>query len=83
MSADATPYHRHLITHAEHPIAAPLGEPSVAALLDRALGPAGQRPAAPRLLDLGCGQAAWPLRALEARPEATAVGVDVDADALA
>ncbi|UED84529.1 SAM-dependent methyltransferase [Streptomyces profundus] len=70
-----TDYNRHLITHANHPIAAPLADERVDVLLDRALA---HRPRGGRLLDLGCGQAAWPLRALATRPEATAVGVDLD-----
>jgi SAM-dependent methyltransferase len=67
-------YHRHLITHADHPIAAPLAEPSVAQVLDRAMRGLER----PRLLDLGCGEGAWLNRALSARPDATAVGVDLD-----
>ncbi|GAA2269715.1 MULTISPECIES: SAM-dependent methyltransferase [Kitasatospora] len=72
---------RHLISriaHAEHPIAAPLSDESVRGLLDRVLG-AGAR----RMLDLGCGEGAWLLRALAARPELHAVGVDLDARGLA
>ncbi|MDT0265277.1 class I SAM-dependent methyltransferase [Streptomyces sp. DSM 44915] len=80
MTTDEAPYQRHLITHAEHPIAAPLSEESVAALLRRALA---DRAGPVRLLDLGCGQAAWPLRALAAHPTATAVGVDLDPGGLA
>ncbi|MDT0443685.1 SAM-dependent methyltransferase [Streptomyces johnsoniae] len=74
-------YERHLITHAGHPIAAPLSDASVDALLAAALAhvPDG----AGRLLDLGCGEGAWPLRALAARPGARAVGVDVNGAALA
>ncbi|SOD62001.1 Methyltransferase domain-containing protein [Streptomyces zhaozhouensis] len=79
MSDALTPHARHLITHAEHPVAAPLAEASVDAVLAHALG---RGRAAPRLLDLGCGQAAWPLRALAGRPDATAVGVDLNAGAL-
>ncbi|RSS51646.1 cyclopropane-fatty-acyl-phospholipid synthase family protein, partial [Streptomyces sp. WAC06614] len=37
----------------------------------------------PRLLDLGCGQAEWLLRALAAHPTATADGVDLSGPALA
>ncbi|MDT0347245.1 SAM-dependent methyltransferase [Streptomyces litchfieldiae] len=73
-------YARHLITHAGHPIAGPLTEAALADVLDAALA---HRPDAGRLLDLGCGQAVWPLRALTARPGARAVGVDVNGAALA
>ncbi|MEU9131170.1 SAM-dependent methyltransferase, partial [Kitasatospora sp. NPDC048540] len=57
------------IAHRHHPVAAPLSDGSVARLLERAL-PAGDG----RLLDLGCGQGAWLLRALSARPGLRAVG---------
>ncbi|WP_103529767.1 cyclopropane-fatty-acyl-phospholipid synthase family protein [Streptomyces sp. SM12] len=67
-------YHRHLVTHADHPVAAPLSEDSVRVLLDRAM----PRDRAPLLLDLGCGQGTWLLRALAARPDAEGVGVDID-----
>lgn len=60
------------LAHADHPIAAPLADRTVDRLLERAL----RRPDA-HLLDLGCGQGAWLLRALQARPAATAVGVDI------
>lgn len=62
------------LAHTHHPIAAPLAEASVARLLERAL-PAGEG----RVLDLGCGEAAWLRRALDARPGLHAVGVDLDA----
>jgi SAM-dependent methyltransferase len=68
-------YQRHMITHADHPIAAPLSEDAIAAVLRHA--------DATRLLDLGCGQAIWPLRALTHRPGARAVGIDVNGDGLA
>ncbi|MGK5531241.1 SAM-dependent methyltransferase [Streptomyces sp. URMC 129] len=74
------PYRRHLITHAEHPVAAPLHDDAVAALLDAALA---HVPGGGRLLDLGCGEAPWLLRALATRPSARAVGVDLSADTLA
>ncbi|MFB7475978.1 SAM-dependent methyltransferase [Kitasatospora sp. NPDC056184] len=67
------------LAHARHPIAAPLSDGSVAALLARALAPDEEG----RALDLGCGRAAWLLRALAARPRWRAVGVDLDAAALA
>ncbi|MER5354020.1 class I SAM-dependent methyltransferase [Kitasatospora sp. NPDC002551] len=65
------------LAHARHPIAAPLSDGSVAALLDRALAADEGR-----ALDLGCGRAAWLLRALSARPRWRATGVDLDAAAL-
>lgn len=67
------------LAHAHHPVAAPLADPVVERLLRRALPADG----APRILDLGCGQAEWLLRALAAHPEARADGVDVSAAALA
>ena len=66
------------IAHAEHPIAAPLGDESVRRLLDRAL-PRGDE----RILDLGCGAGAWLSCALTGRPAARAEGVDIDADTIA
>ncbi|MFJ8045209.1 SAM-dependent methyltransferase [Kitasatospora sp. NPDC096147] len=68
---------RFRIAHTHHPIAAPLSDGSVERLLARALdGRAG------RLLDLGCGEGAWLLRALTGTPGLRAVGVDLDATAL-
>ncbi|MFE9395059.1 SAM-dependent methyltransferase [Streptomyces flavidovirens] len=66
------------LAHASHPVAAPLDDESVRRLLGRAVVRGDER-----LLDLGCGQAEWLVRALVAHPEATAVGVDVSEDALA
>jgi SAM-dependent methyltransferase len=66
-----------LLAHADHPIAAPLDDDSVRELLDRAL-PAGDE----RILDLGCGEAAWLLRALTAQPRLVAEGVDLSEGAL-
>ncbi|MDH6710228.1 cyclopropane fatty-acyl-phospholipid synthase-like methyltransferase [Kitasatospora sp. MAA19] len=66
------------LAHAHHPIAAPLTDESVARLLDRAT--AGTD--AGLALDLGCGEGAWLVRALAARPHWRAVGVDLDAAAL-
>jgi SAM-dependent methyltransferase len=60
------------LAHADHPIAAPVGESTV----DRLLGRAIRRPDA-QLLDLGCGEGAWLLRALRTHPGITAVGVDI------
>jgi SAM-dependent methyltransferase len=59
------------LAHADHPIAAPLSDSSVSHLLDRAV-----RTPNARLLDLGCGEGAWLLRALQAHDGTTAVGVD-------
>ncbi|MEO6085455.1 MAG: methyltransferase domain-containing protein [Umezawaea sp.] len=63
------------IAHLDHPIAAPLSDSTVAHLLDRAI--CGQDD---RLLDLGCGEGAWLLRALQAHDGATAVGVDISGE---
>ncbi|MCC8246825.1 SAM-dependent methyltransferase [Saccharothrix luteola] len=60
------------LAHAEHPIAAPLGDPTVSDLLNRAI----RRPDA-HLLDLGCGEGAWLLRAAQEHDGVTAVGVDI------
>ncbi|MEV4614635.1 class I SAM-dependent methyltransferase [Kitasatospora sp. NPDC049258] len=71
---------RHLISriaHRHHPVAAPLFDESVERLLARALPGRAER-----LLDLGCGEGAWLLRALAARPSLRAVGVDLDAEGL-
>ncbi|EST37151.1 hypothetical protein N566_14520 [Streptomycetaceae bacterium MP113-05] len=62
------------LAHRHHPIAAPLDDDSVAALLERAL-PHGEG----RVLDLGCGEGTWLRRALDGRPGLHAVGVDLDA----
>ncbi|MBD0670092.1 SAM-dependent methyltransferase [Streptomyces sp. CBMA156] len=66
------------LAHAHHPIAAPLTDESVARLLDRATAGTERGLA----LDLGCGEGAWLVRALAARPGWRAVGVDLDAAAL-
>ncbi|MEV0393287.1 SAM-dependent methyltransferase [Polymorphospora rubra] len=60
------------LAHSGHPIAAPASESTV----DRLLGRAIRRPDA-HLLDLGCGEGAWLLRALRTHPGITAVGVDI------
>ncbi|MGW3244681.1 SAM-dependent methyltransferase [Streptomyces sp. NPDC001070] len=65
------------IAHTDHPIAAPLDDTTVARLLDKALGRGDER-----VLDLGCGEGSWLLRALDGRPGVTAQGVDMDAGAL-
>src|SRR4051812_22641372 len=66
------------IAHFDHPICAPVSEVHLERLLIRAKLPAGAR-----ILDLGCGEAAWTLRALELYPDATADGVDISARGLA
>ncbi|NBE56681.1 SAM-dependent methyltransferase [Streptomyces boluensis] len=65
------------IAHGDHPIAAPLDESTVRHLLDLAL-PRGDE----RVLDLGCGEAAWLVRAAAERPGVRADGVDVNERAL-
>ncbi len=65
------------IAHTHHPIAAPITDESVSRLIGRAA-----RAEAGRALDLGCGEAAWLLRLLAARPGWQTVGVDLDAGAL-
>ncbi|WP_395293261.1 SAM-dependent methyltransferase [Kitasatospora hibisci] len=66
------------LAHAHHPIAAPIADESVARLLTRATG----HTETGRVLDLGCGEGGWLVRALAARPRWQAVGVDLDAAAL-
>ncbi|MCG6498186.1 class I SAM-dependent methyltransferase [Kitasatospora sp. A2-31] len=66
------------LAHAHHPIAAPIADESVARLLTRATA----RTETGRVLDLGCGEGGWLVRALAARPRWQAVGVDLDAAAL-
>jgi SAM-dependent methyltransferase len=65
------------IAHSRHPIAAPVFGVNVNRLLRRA----ERRPAA-RVLDLGCGQAAWSLQALAHYPDGHADGVDISRYAL-
>ncbi|WP_415951842.1 SAM-dependent methyltransferase [Streptomyces sp. KLOTTS4A1] len=66
------------IAHSDHPIAAPLYDSSVERLLDRAL-PRGDE----RILDLGCGEAAWLVRAAGGRPGVRGDGVDIGEAGLA
>ncbi|MEV0612094.1 class I SAM-dependent methyltransferase [Nonomuraea sp. NPDC050404] len=66
------------LAHGDHPIAAPMSEANLDRLLTRAKLPPGAR-----ILDLGCGEAAWLTRALTLHPDATADGVDLSASALA
>ncbi|MDG4801960.1 class I SAM-dependent methyltransferase [Micromonospora sp. WMMD980] len=65
------------IAHSHHPIAAPVSGVNVNRLLRRA----DRRPAA-RILDLGCGQAAWAMQALAHYPDGHADGVDTSGPAL-
>jgi SAM-dependent methyltransferase len=65
------------IAHSHHPIAAPVYGVNVNRLLRRA----DRRPAA-RILDLGCGEAAWALQALAHYPDGHADGVDLSRYAL-
>ena len=66
------------IAHERHPVAAPLSDTAVDALMDLAA-------AAPphTLLDVGCGSAQWLVRLLERVPDARGVGVDLSGEALA
>jgi SAM-dependent methyltransferase len=65
------------IAHSRHPIAAPIFGVNVNRLLRRA----DRRPAA-RILDLGCGEAAWAMQALAHCPDGHADGVDTSRYAL-
>jgi SAM-dependent methyltransferase len=66
-----------MIAHTAHPLAAPVSEANAARLLRRAACPPDAR-----LLDLGCGEAAWLMAALEAYPRAQALGIDLSEPAL-
>ncbi|MET8628230.1 class I SAM-dependent methyltransferase [Kitasatospora sp. NPDC004669] len=65
------------LTHTSHPVSNPVGEESVRRLL-REAAPRGDE----RVLDLGCGEAAWLLPLLAANPGVTAEGVDISRPAL-
>ncbi|MGW0732900.1 SAM-dependent methyltransferase [Streptomyces sp. NPDC002851] len=65
------------LAHRDHPIAAPLHEIRVDRLLEQAL-PRGDE----RVLDLGCGEGSWLLRAAADRPGVRADGVDLSEPAL-
>src|SRR5438270_406660 len=64
------------IAHRNHPVASPLSDSTVEALLQRV---AARDPR--RVLDVGCGSAQWLVRLLELAPSATGVGVDLSKDA--
>ncbi|RJL24779.1 SAM-dependent methyltransferase [Bailinhaonella thermotolerans] len=65
------------IAHGDHPIAAPVSEDNLDRLLLRC-----ELPEHARVLDLGCGQGAWSLQALDLYPAARADCVDVSEPAL-
>lgn len=67
----------HDLAHADHPIASPLSEETVDRLLRLAVGGQGS------VLDLGCGDGSWLLRALRQNPSLTAVGVDLSGEGFA
>ncbi|WP_043673050.1 SAM-dependent methyltransferase [Clavibacter michiganensis] len=58
------------LAHVDHPIASPLSDDSVDRLLAVAVAPRST------ILDLGCGDGSWLLRALRRDPSLTAVGID-------
>lgn len=66
------------IAHARHPIKSPLDDDSVRQLLDHGISRGDER-----VLDLGCGGGEWLVRALSARPDLRAEGVDISGIALA
>jgi SAM-dependent methyltransferase len=66
------------ISHADHPIAAPLDDDSVRQVLERGISHGEAR-----VLDLGCGRGEWLLRALATSPRLRAEGVDISAGVLA
>lgn len=65
------------IAHTHHSIAAPISGLNA----DRLLRRAGRESAA-RILDLGCGEAAWALQALAHHPDGVADGIDLSPFAL-
>jgi SAM-dependent methyltransferase len=65
------------IAHTHHPLAAPIFGVNVNRLLRRA----DRQPSA-RILDLGCGEAAWAMQALAHCPDGHADGVDTSRHAL-
>jgi cyclopropane fatty-acyl-phospholipid synthase-like methyltransferase len=66
------------IAHLGHPVAAPLADSSVDALMDVV---AAYHPHT--VVDVGCGSAQWLVRLLERVPEARGVGIDLSGEALA
>ena len=65
------------IAHGEHPVAAPLSDQTVDALVARV---AARRPQT--VLDIGCGSGQWLVRLLEQLPHARGLGVDLSSDAV-
>ena len=65
------------LAHVDHPVAAPVGAGTVDRLLART-----RPPAAARFLDVGCGPAAWSVRALQLYATARGTGIDVSRPAL-
>jgi SAM-dependent methyltransferase len=65
------------IAHGQHPVAAPLSDSTVDALIARV---AARQPRT--VLDIGCGSAQWLVRLLERLPRARGVGVDLSAEAV-
>jgi SAM-dependent methyltransferase len=65
------------IAHLDHPVAAPVSEPHLERLLSLSRLETGAR-----ILDLGCAEASWTLRALELFPGTRADGVDISSQAL-
>ncbi|MEW2087205.1 class I SAM-dependent methyltransferase [Streptomyces sp. NPDC005283] len=66
------------LSRSDHPINSPLDDASVRRLLHRTVDRGDER-----VLDLGCGEAAWLLRTLAAHPDVTAEGVDNSSQLLA
>ena len=66
------------IAHERHPVAAPLADTSVDALMELV---ASYHPRT--ALDVGCGSAQWLVRLLERASDGRGVGVDLSAEALA
>jgi cyclopropane fatty-acyl-phospholipid synthase-like methyltransferase len=66
------------IAHGHHPVAAPLADTTVDALMALV---AAYHPHT--VLDVGCGSAQWLVRLLERVPDARGVGVDLSQEALA
>lgn len=65
------------IAHDGHPVAAPVADSTIDALLERLAGFAPRQ-----ILDVGCGPGEWIVRLLRRTPAATGVGVDTSPEAL-